>query len=436
MPASVGRDKGVTDPPPAVVTARPVATPYHAGQPVAGKVFFDSPQGAMVCSGTVGRGPGTPGEVRPGVDRGALRAPRQAEGGWYRNIAFVPVVQRQRRGRRGARTAPDEGTGRAVRRVVGGRGADLGPVDRHGREETGGSGSPYDYAVLHVKPEDGSGKSLQETVGGAVPVWFNAPSASALSSLTAFGYPAAPPFDGQKMYDCPARPGRLSLTGGTPTEYRIGCTMTPGSSGGGWLTRKPDGKLALVSNTSIGPQSSTWLAGPYLGAVAQGVFDALEKKISQSHRFSSPMDDKNPAARRTRNGKGPLHRYCGGAALRAPSHRYVARPERSSALHGRRRVRRQLGGQVGVHPGGQQRAVGGVLLAQHLAVLRGRGRPGRRACTGTSASTSTAGRGSSLVDEREQLVDALAGAGGDHDRVRLVAQQPLRAPAGRPRRPC
>lgn len=31
---------------------------------------------------------------------------------------------------------------------------------------------------------------------------------------------------------------------------RIGCTMTPGSSGGGWFVNR-GGELTLVSNTSI-----------------------------------------------------------------------------------------------------------------------------------------------------------------------------------------
>ncbi|CAM5250593.1 Peptidase OS=Streptomyces antimycoticus OX=68175 GN=SANT12839_057960 PE=4 SV=1 [Streptomyces antimycoticus] len=59
--------------------------------------------------------------------------------------------------------------------------------------KTGGVGSAYDFAVLHVKPEGGGGKSLQETVGASVPVWFGAPSADRVSSIGAYGYPQAPP---------------------------------------------------------------------------------------------------------------------------------------------------------------------------------------------------------------------------------------------------
>ena len=62
--------------------------------------------------------------------------------------------------------------------------------------------------------------------------------------------------------------------------YRIGCTMTGGSSGGGWVAEGPDGKPALVSNTSIGPVTAGWLAGPRLGKEAKGVYDAVSKKFA------------------------------------------------------------------------------------------------------------------------------------------------------------
>lgn len=55
--------------------------------------------------------------------------------------------------------------------------------------------------------------------------------------------------------------------------------LTAGSSGGGWFRETSGGKLALVSNTSIGPAGSAgWLAGPQLGAGAQQVFDTMSEK--------------------------------------------------------------------------------------------------------------------------------------------------------------
>ena len=91
---------------------------------------------------------------------------------------------------------------------------------------------------------------------------------------------AAAPYDGQALYQCKDRPGRLSFSASDPTMYRIGCTMTGGSSGGGWVAKGSDGKPALVSNTSIGPASSGWLAGPRLGEVAKGVYDSVSDKFA------------------------------------------------------------------------------------------------------------------------------------------------------------
>ncbi len=275
VPASVGHDKGMTDPQPAPVRAAALPAPYHVGEGVMGKVFVDTPEGSAECSGTVVTDPEHPGKSNLVWTAGHC-VHRGASGGWYRNITFVPSFNDNALPLNQVKTAPKADV--APHGVWWADAADTSSQWISTGEETGGAGSPYDYAVLHVKPENGA-RSLQETVGGALPVWFNAPSASGLSSLTAYGYPAAPPFDGTKLYDCADRPGRLSLETSAPTEYRIGCTMTPGSSGGGWVAKQPSGQPALVSNTSIGPQDSTWLAGPYLGANAKKVFDAMEKVV-------------------------------------------------------------------------------------------------------------------------------------------------------------
>src|SRR5690606_30714263 len=94
------------------------------------------------------------------------------------------------------------------------------------------------------------------------------------------GYPAAPPYDGQTLYRCQDRPGRLSIEASDPTMYRIGCSMTAGSSGGGWVATGSDGKPALVSNTSIGPVTSGWLAGPRLGDEAKGVYAVVGERFA------------------------------------------------------------------------------------------------------------------------------------------------------------
>ena len=275
--SDVPADQGRTDPEPAAVAARQVTAPYHTNAPGVGKLFFDGPKGSMVCSATVVEDPAHPGKSNLVWTAGHC-VHAGAAGGWYRNIAFVPAYND------GARSDSElQGAPRDVLAPYGVFWADWAATSDEWIStgaESGGSGSPYDFAVLHVTPADGTGgKSLQETVGAALPVWFDAPSATRIGSMGAWGYPAAAPFNGQQMYDCVGRPGRLSLDAQAPTEYRIGCTMTGGSSGGGWFATRPDGTVALVSNTSIGPVTNTWLAGPHLGAEAEKVYDGVSQKF-------------------------------------------------------------------------------------------------------------------------------------------------------------
>ncbi|MBD0843916.1 MULTISPECIES: trypsin-like serine peptidase [unclassified Streptomyces] len=274
----IADDQGVTDPTPAPVDAKGVPVKYHDSAPTAGKVFFDSPEGTMVCSATVVADPANPGKSNMVWTAGhCVHAGKS--GGWYRNIAFVPSYNND-----GMETAQLEN---ATREQVAPYGVWWGDwvqtsdqwIEQGGA--TGGDGASYDFAVIHVTPEEGSGgKSLEETVGAALPVDFAAPSAPKIDSLTAIGYPAAPPYDGQKLFQCQDKPGRLSLSASDPTMYRIGCTMTGGSSGGGWIATGSDGKPALVSNTSIGPVESGWLAGPRLGDEAKGVYDEVSQKFA------------------------------------------------------------------------------------------------------------------------------------------------------------
>ncbi|MFD0020127.1 trypsin-like serine peptidase [Streptomyces sp. NPDC058382] len=267
--------QGVSDPEPKPVEAEREKTPYHNYAAPVGKVFFDSPEGHMVCSGTVVKDPKNPGRSNLVWTAGHC-VHAGAKGGWYRNIVFVPAYNDQGKDASALRNAqPQEiapyGAYWADWATTSGEWlTDGGP--------TGGEGAPYDYAVLHVKPEKGT-KSLEETVDNALAVDFDAPEAAQISAMGAWGYPAAPPYDGLIMHKCVDRPGRLSISPSTPTMYRIGCTMTGGSSGGGWFSEGDDGKLALVSNTSIGPVTAGWLAGPHLGRGAEQIFTMMSDKF-------------------------------------------------------------------------------------------------------------------------------------------------------------
>ncbi|WKX72974.1 serine protease [Streptomyces sp. XD-27] len=273
----ISGDQGVTDPDPQPVDAKQVSAPYSAQVPEAGKVFFDGPEGSMVCSATVVKDPAHPGKSNLVWTAGHC-VHAGAGGGWYKNLAFVPAYNDAGKSAAQLKNATREelapkGVWWADWAQTSSQWIDTGA-------SVGGKGAPYDFAVLHVKPEGTGGKSLEETVGGALPVDFNAPAVKSIDEITATGYPAAPPFDGQKMHQCADKPGRLSLDAAKPTMYRIGCRMTAGSSGGGWVAKGSDGKPALVSNTSIGPSSATWLAGPHLGPEAKGVYNAVSEKFA------------------------------------------------------------------------------------------------------------------------------------------------------------
>ncbi|MEW1891838.1 hypothetical protein [Streptomyces sp. NPDC085659] len=267
-------DQGVSDPEPRPVTAEREKTPYHNYAAPVGKVFFDSPKGHMVCSGTVVKDPKHPGKSNLVWTAGHCVHAGSA-GGWYRNIVFVPAYNDQGKSPAALRNAQPQEIA-----PYGAYWADWASTSGEWIKDggpTGGEGAPYDYAVLHVKPEQGT-KSLEETVGNALAVNFDAPEISQISAMGAWGYPAAPPYDGLIMHKCVDRPGRLSISPATPTMYRIGCSMTGGSSGGGWFSEGSDGKPALVSNTSIGPVTSGWLAGPHLGEGAEQIFTMMSEK--------------------------------------------------------------------------------------------------------------------------------------------------------------
>ncbi|MEJ1202433.1 MULTISPECIES: hypothetical protein [unclassified Streptomyces] len=271
-------DQGVTDPEPQPVQAQAMPPKYHDSAATAGKLLFDSPQGSMVCSATVVEDPANPGKSNLVWTAGhCVHAGKK--GGWYRNIAFVPSYNDA-----GKSTAELQNATKEEVAPYGVWWGDWAQTSDQWIEQggaTGGDGASYDYAVIHVTPEKGSdGKSLEETVGDALPVDFDAPAVPQVKSLKAIGYPAAAPYDGQQLYQCEDKPGRLSIGASDPTMYRIGCTMTGGSSGGGWVAAGSDGKPALVSNTSIGPVTAGWLAGPRLGEEAKGVFDAVSGKFA------------------------------------------------------------------------------------------------------------------------------------------------------------
>ncbi|UNO39590.1 hypothetical protein [Streptomyces sp. MST-110588] len=275
-PEDISQDQGKTDPEPRPVTALPVKTPLTKTAPGVGLLLFSTPQGNAQCSATVVKDPAHPGKSNLVWTAGhCVHAGKN--GGWYRNVMFVPSFNRTGKPASQMKTTPFED------RVPAGKwwADDMATSDqwiKDGGAVPGVPMAPYDFALMHVKSEDGSGKSLEEMAGGAYKVEFNAPAIGKISSLTAQGYPAEAPFDGAIQEQCTDKPGRLSMDAKKPTMYRIGCTMTGGSSGGPWFIKGKDGQTVLVSNMSMGPRPARWSAGPHLGPEAKSMFAAMSKK--------------------------------------------------------------------------------------------------------------------------------------------------------------
>lgn len=154
----------------------------------------------MVCSATVVEDPAHPGKSNLVWTAGhCVHAGKK--GGWYRNIAFVPSYNDS-----GESAAQLQNAKKDEVAPYGVFWADWAQTSEQWINDggpTGGQGAPYDFAVLHVTPEKGSTKSLEETVGGALPVNFNAPAVPKIPSLTATGYPAAPPSTARSCSSAP-----------------------------------------------------------------------------------------------------------------------------------------------------------------------------------------------------------------------------------------
>ncbi|MEU6236183.1 hypothetical protein [Kitasatospora sp. NPDC047058] len=279
QPAQPG-DNG-NDPLPKTVDAQPLQHPYTK-YGVHGKLFADAPgsgpnaAGGLnhnQCSATVVADPAHPGKSNLVWTAG--HCVHQGKGGsFYSNITFIPAFN-SNAALSGGKQADESQY--APFGVWSGTQAVTSPQWKAEGGKTGDASTHYDFAIIRVQPPAG-GKSLEETVGGALPVWFNAPRDQL--SISEFGYPAAPPYDGMELNRCESgKPGRLSYEPSRPPMLVIGCSMTAGSSGGGWLAVR-DGKPVLVSNVSVGKHTGDpkFQAGPYLDDVAAGAYDFLSKK--------------------------------------------------------------------------------------------------------------------------------------------------------------
>ncbi|MFJ1795963.1 trypsin-like serine peptidase [Kitasatospora griseola] len=254
---------------PKAIAAKPQPHPYSADTAVVGKIFIQTPEGEGQCSGTVVSDP-----AHPGKSNLVWTAAHCAHGGkgkdYFQKMAFVPAYNKS-----GASSKGKDATLEQVAPlgVWAARGMLVMPQWLQKEGEHGSSASQFDFAVVRVAASDGSKRSLEETVGGSMPIWFGAQPGD-IASPSSYGYPAADPFDGEELEHCDSalKPTPFVFDASRPPMLAIGCTMTGGSSGGGWFT-KHDGKTVLFSDNSIGNDS--WMAGPNLGPDAKRMFDAF-----------------------------------------------------------------------------------------------------------------------------------------------------------------
>ncbi|GAA1414418.1 peptidase [Glutamicibacter uratoxydans] len=135
-------------------------------------------------------------------------------------------------------------------------------------EWTSGGDITYDTAFAVVS--DQSGISLTDQVGGSG-VAFNQPRGE---FYTAFGYPAASPFNGQNLESCSGSASDDPY--GQSMSQGISCDMTGGSSGGPWfLGTGSDGFQNSVNSFGYGSVRNT-MFGPYWGSVIEQAYQEAQ----------------------------------------------------------------------------------------------------------------------------------------------------------------
>jgi V8-like Glu-specific endopeptidase len=91
-----------------------------------------------------------------------------------------------------------------------------------------------------------------------------------------FGYPVAPPFDGQKLIGCEGDTAAFGTT-----LIALVCDMTPGSSGGGWLrqvNRQGYGYLNGLNSHSRSAYPG-FMFSPYYGEAVRSLFNFVVNEV-------------------------------------------------------------------------------------------------------------------------------------------------------------
>jgi hypothetical protein len=218
----------------AFAPAQQIPPPYTS-QPTStnGKVFFSDGGTPFVCSGTA---------VLSGNRSTVWTAGHcvhDGGSGFHTNWTFVPAYADGQR---------PYGTYAARRLLTTSGWANAGDFS-------------YDVGAAVVSPV--GGVNLTDRVGGRG-MAFNY---NRSQTYRAHGYPAAPPFNGQRLWVCQS-PLRYNDNSANPPTMGIDCDMTGGSSGGGWIVGS-----SVYSVNSYGYSTlPNVMFGPYQGSVAQSLY--------------------------------------------------------------------------------------------------------------------------------------------------------------------
>jgi hypothetical protein len=170
------------------------------------------------------------------------------------------------------------------------------------------------------------GRPLHELTGTRG-IAFNQPRDQAID---VYGHPAEPPFTGERLWVCSTEyggndPATLGYRG--PPTMLVGCDMTAGASGGGWVVGESLPESGYVTSVvSYGySDEPDHLYGPYFGAAARKVW--LAAQDSCQGRFPTHTGTAGPdrikgtsgddvilakAGNDRVNGRGGNDRICGG----------------------------------------------------------------------------------------------------------------------------
>jgi V8-like Glu-specific endopeptidase len=121
----------------------------------------------------------------------------------------------------------------------------------------------FSYDVGAAVMNTSGGSALTDVVGGRG-IQFNY---NRNQFYTSFGYPAAPPFNGERLWICESSLITSDPSASPPT-MGIDCDMTGGSSGGGWIVGND-----VYSVNSYGYLNQPGVMyGPYQDSVAQSLY--------------------------------------------------------------------------------------------------------------------------------------------------------------------